>query len=244
MKCTYSCHSPEHTMARREFLAGMAATAAGSMVGGLGVFSQPLAAAQLDEGSEADRRLQHARRLEPARELGPQAGHGDRRPLPRDQHVGTRNPGLRAAAERRQADAPPLPGARGEHQRGRPRQGGLPDDDRAAADPRRRLPEPRGRLRQGHGPRRGAHSPATSSSPRAAAAAAATTPPTWARNTRASTWATASRPAVHHPARTRSPSRWTPPATPFVDGSTTGSSTAGARPSPKPTPIRTSRRSS
>src|SRR5690349_11521597 len=49
MKCTYSCHSPEHAMARRKFLAGMAATAAGSMAGGLGVFSSPLAAAQLNK---------------------------------------------------------------------------------------------------------------------------------------------------------------------------------------------------
>src|SRR5207249_1736551 len=49
MKCTYSCHSPEHAMARRKFLAGMAATAAGSMAGGLGVFSSPLAAAQLNQ---------------------------------------------------------------------------------------------------------------------------------------------------------------------------------------------------
>jgi hypothetical protein len=49
MKCTYSCRSPEHAMARRKFLTGMAATAAGSMVGGLGVFSRPLAAAQLNK---------------------------------------------------------------------------------------------------------------------------------------------------------------------------------------------------
>ena len=49
MKCTYSCHSPEHSIARRRFLAGMAASAAGSMVGGLGVFSNRLAAAQLNK---------------------------------------------------------------------------------------------------------------------------------------------------------------------------------------------------
>src|SRR3982751_1065056 len=47
MKCTYSCHSPEHAIARRGFLAGLAASAAGSVVGGLGIFSSPLAAAQL-----------------------------------------------------------------------------------------------------------------------------------------------------------------------------------------------------
>ena len=48
MKCTYSCHSPEHLIARRGFLAGLAASATGAMVGGLGVFSNPLAAAQLN----------------------------------------------------------------------------------------------------------------------------------------------------------------------------------------------------
>jgi hypothetical protein len=47
MKCTYACDSSEHVVARRGFLAGLAATAAGSVVGGLGVFSSPLAAAQL-----------------------------------------------------------------------------------------------------------------------------------------------------------------------------------------------------
>src|ERR1700729_446796 len=47
MKCTYSCRSAEHLMARRKFLAGMAVTATGSMVGGLGVFSTAAAAAQL-----------------------------------------------------------------------------------------------------------------------------------------------------------------------------------------------------
>ena len=36
-------------MARRKFLAGMAATAAGSMAGGLGVFTQPAAAMQLQK---------------------------------------------------------------------------------------------------------------------------------------------------------------------------------------------------
>ena len=49
MRCTYACDSPEHLMARRKFLAGMAATAAGSMVGGLGVFTRPAAARQLEK---------------------------------------------------------------------------------------------------------------------------------------------------------------------------------------------------
>ncbi len=47
MKCAYACHSPEHRIARRGFLAGVAASAAGAAVGGLGVFTSPLAAAQL-----------------------------------------------------------------------------------------------------------------------------------------------------------------------------------------------------
>ncbi|WP_406698338.1 DUF1501 domain-containing protein [Singulisphaera sp. Ch08] len=47
MKCAYACNSSEHVVARRGFLAGLAATAAGSVVGGLGVFASPLAAAQL-----------------------------------------------------------------------------------------------------------------------------------------------------------------------------------------------------
>ena len=48
MRCTYSCHSPEHAIARRGFLAGLAASAAGSVVGGLDIFTSPLAAAQLN----------------------------------------------------------------------------------------------------------------------------------------------------------------------------------------------------
>ncbi len=52
MKCTYSCHSPEHQMARRGFLAGMAASAAGAAVGGLDFFSRPAAAAQLGKSQK------------------------------------------------------------------------------------------------------------------------------------------------------------------------------------------------
>lgn len=50
MRCDYSCQSAEHAIARRRFLAGMAAGAAGSLLGGgrgLGVFSTPAAAASL-----------------------------------------------------------------------------------------------------------------------------------------------------------------------------------------------------
>ena len=47
MKCTYACQSSEHLLARRRFLGGMAAAGAGAVVGGLGAFARPAAAAQL-----------------------------------------------------------------------------------------------------------------------------------------------------------------------------------------------------
>ena len=47
MKCTYACQSSEHLLARRQFLGGMAAAGAGVVVGGLGAFARPAAAAQL-----------------------------------------------------------------------------------------------------------------------------------------------------------------------------------------------------
>jgi hypothetical protein len=49
MKCGYACGSPEHTLARRKFLAGMAAVATPPIAGGLGLFSNPVAAARLNE---------------------------------------------------------------------------------------------------------------------------------------------------------------------------------------------------
>jgi hypothetical protein len=49
MNCTYACNSPEHTIERRKFLAGLAAAATGSMVGGLEFFTAPAAARQLDK---------------------------------------------------------------------------------------------------------------------------------------------------------------------------------------------------
>ena len=49
MKCHYSCRSTEHTLARRKFLAGMAAMASPPILGGLGIFSNQAAAAQLDD---------------------------------------------------------------------------------------------------------------------------------------------------------------------------------------------------
>jgi hypothetical protein len=47
MRNTYACNSPEHTIARRHFLGTLAAGAAGTMTGGLGVFSSPVVAEQL-----------------------------------------------------------------------------------------------------------------------------------------------------------------------------------------------------
>lgn len=47
MKCTYACNSVDHLLARRRFLGGMAAASAGAVVGGLGAFTRPAAAAQL-----------------------------------------------------------------------------------------------------------------------------------------------------------------------------------------------------
>ena len=44
MRPFYACGTPEHSIARRTFLGGMAATGLGSIVGGLGVFTRPAAA--------------------------------------------------------------------------------------------------------------------------------------------------------------------------------------------------------
>ena len=47
MKCHYACNSSEHLVARRTFMGALGASAAGSLVGGLGVFNRPASAAQL-----------------------------------------------------------------------------------------------------------------------------------------------------------------------------------------------------
>ena len=49
MRCNYSCKSAEHSIARRGFLGGMlgAAGSAASVVGGLGVFTNPAIAKEL-----------------------------------------------------------------------------------------------------------------------------------------------------------------------------------------------------
>ncbi len=47
MEVHYACNSREHRVARRQFLGTMAAAGAGAIAGGLGVFSNPVLAAQL-----------------------------------------------------------------------------------------------------------------------------------------------------------------------------------------------------
>jgi hypothetical protein len=47
MDAKYACKSPEHAIARRQFLGSMAAIGAGACAGGLGVFSTPAIAQQL-----------------------------------------------------------------------------------------------------------------------------------------------------------------------------------------------------
>ena len=48
MKCSYACNSPEHLVARRRFMGGVAAVT-GSVVGGLGIFAQESIAEQLEK---------------------------------------------------------------------------------------------------------------------------------------------------------------------------------------------------
>ena len=115
MKCTYSCHSPDHKLARRRFLAGMAATAAGAALGGLDFFTRPAAAAQLEKDQKRVVLFNMHGGLSQLESWDPEARHRDRRPIPRDQHFGSRHPDLGASAQRRQADAPSLPGARRQH---------------------------------------------------------------------------------------------------------------------------------
>ena len=222
MKCTYSC---QFARARdREAWVPRRAGGLGGRVGGrrAGHLLESTRGGSAEQPAEAGRRLQHARRLEPARKLGPEARDRDRRPVPVDRDLGARHPDLRAAAERRQADAPPLPGPRREHERGRPRQGSLHDAHRPPADPRRRLPVPGGRLRQGHGARRQRLARPHRHHARRRRRPRQRLPPTSGPSTRASPWATASLPRTR-PGPARSPSRWTPPATTSANGSTTGS---------------------
>jgi hypothetical protein len=47
MDANYACKSPEHTIARRQFMGSLAAVGASACAGGLGIFSSPAIAAQL-----------------------------------------------------------------------------------------------------------------------------------------------------------------------------------------------------
>ena len=51
MKCSYACNSPEHLVARRRFMGGIAA-ATGSVVGGLGIFARESIAEQLEKNQK------------------------------------------------------------------------------------------------------------------------------------------------------------------------------------------------
>jgi hypothetical protein len=52
MNAKYACQSPEHAIARRQFLGSMAALGAGACTSGLGVFSTPAIAAQLQSSQK------------------------------------------------------------------------------------------------------------------------------------------------------------------------------------------------
>src|SRR5260370_7585449 len=47
MDAKYACKSPEHTIARRQFMGSLAAIGASACAGGLGIFSTPAIAEQL-----------------------------------------------------------------------------------------------------------------------------------------------------------------------------------------------------
>ena len=48
----YACNSPEHLIARRQFLGAVAAAGAGACVGNLGIFAKPAIAEQLQSAQK------------------------------------------------------------------------------------------------------------------------------------------------------------------------------------------------
>ena len=52
MHCSYACNSPEHLLSRRRFLGGLAAGAAGSVIGGFSGLVQPAAAKELHKSQK------------------------------------------------------------------------------------------------------------------------------------------------------------------------------------------------
>ena len=225
MRCTYACDSPEHTMARRKFLAGMAATAAGSMAGGLGVFSQPAAAGQLQKDQKRIVVFYMHGGLSQLESWDPKPGTETGGPF---RSIETSVPGIRISellpnVARQMHHLCLLRGVNtSEDDHGK---GAYLMHDRAAADAGRRLPDARGRLRQGDGPRRRRDAGPHRHAPRAAAAAAATTPPTSGPKY-SSIHLGEGKPPSTPRGPARSASRWTPPATTSAAGSTSGSSAA------------------
>ncbi len=242
MRCTYSCDSPDHAMARRKFLAGMAATAAGSMVGGLGFFARPAAARQLEKDQKRIVVFNMHGGLSQLESWDPKPGTETGGPF---RAIETSVPGIRISEL--------LPNvARQMHHLCLLRGVNTSEDDHG-----------KGAYLMQTGRRQ---TPAADYPTLGAVCARAMTPEGSALpghivitpgggggrgndsaylgpGTRASTWATASRRSTPRgPAR--SPSRWTPPATTSAGGSTTDSSAVDAPRSPRRTPTRTSRRSS
>ena len=153
MRCTYACDSPEHLMARRSSWPGWPPRRPASMVGGLGVFTRPAAARQLEKDQKRIVVFNMHGGLSQLESWDPKPGTETGGPF---RAIETSVPGIRISEL--------LPNVakqmhhlclvrRGEYRRGRSRQGRVPDDDRPEADARLRRPRARRGLRQGHGAR-------------------------------------------------------------------------------------------
>ena len=133
MRCSYACGSADHVISRRSFLG--AATAGLGLASGFSGMIRPAVSAELARRRAASALDLAARRCEPARNLGPQARHRHRRPVPVDRDLVARRADLGADAVDRQTNASDRPGAWGQHQGRRPRQGPVPDANRAPRGP-------------------------------------------------------------------------------------------------------------
>ena len=110
-------------LARRQFLGSMAATGAGMMAGGLGVFSSPAMAEQLRSDQKRIVVFNMHGGLSQLESWDPEAGNRHRRTVPLDSDIRAGNPHQRTAAADGSADASSVPGARRQHERRRSRQG-------------------------------------------------------------------------------------------------------------------------
>ena len=149
MNVNYACKSPEHTIARRQFLGTLAAAGAGACAGGLGVFSTPAIADQLKSDQKRIVVFNMHGGLSQLESWDPKPGTDTGGPF---RAIPTSVPGIhisRAAAGHGQADAPPVPGPRRQHQRRRSRQGRVHDAHRPPADAGGRLSADRRGRRQG-----------------------------------------------------------------------------------------------